>query len=216
MNEGRWTTHPAIPYVLPFALLFVTIYIAPMLHISKGIIYPVQTLLLAALLIYFRRIYQPEIRLMVDFPAVLGGILVFAIWVLPEGYYPEIGKSQFNPYEYGSGWWIHVLIAFRLIGATVVIPVMEEVFWRSFAMRYLIDENFKSVPLGQFSWFSFIVVSIAFGFEHHQWLPGIIAGMVYAGILYRTKNLFSPILSHAVTNLLLGIYVIDTGKWYFW
>jgi CAAX prenyl protease-like protein len=98
----------------------------------------------------------------------------------------------------------------------LVVPLMEELFWRSFAMRFMIRSDFKSVPLGKFSWFSFLIVAIAFGFEHHQWLPGIVAGLVYAGVLYRSKNLFSPILSHAVTNLLLGIYVLSTAKWGFW
>ena len=63
---------------------------------------------------------------------------------------------------------------------------------------------------------SFIVTAVAFGFEHHHWLPGIMAGVIYASLLYRTKNLFSPILSHMVTNLLLGVYVLMTEKWSFW
>ena len=109
-----------------------------------------------------------------------------------------------------------LFLAFRLAGAAIVIPLAEELFWRSFALRFLEKSAFKSIPLGQFSWFSFILVSLAFGLEHHRWLPGIIAGLAYAGLLYRTKNLFSPILSHAVTNLLLGVYVLSTGRWEFW
>jgi uncharacterized protein len=109
-----------------------------------------------------------------------------------------------------------VLIFFRMFGAVLVVPVMEEIFWRSFALRVLIDHDFKKVPVGRFTWFSFIAVSVAFGFAHHQWLPGIIAGLVYAAVLYRTKNLFSPILSHAVTNLLLGLYVLWSGEWHYW
>lgn len=207
---------PFIPYVVPFLLLFIFIYLAPALNISKGLAYPIQTICLAGALLYFRHAYKNEIKPVFDLPAILAGVLVFVIWVLPEGYYPEIGASQFNPYDYGSGWAIYVLIGFRMAGAVLVIPLMEELFWRSFAMRFLIHEDFGSVPLGSFTWGSFIIVSIAFGFEHHQWLPGIIAGMIYAGVLYRTKNLFSPILSHAVTNLLLGIYVLMTSKWAFW
>ena len=103
--------------------------------------------------------------------------------------------------------------AFHLAGAALVVPLAEELFYRSFALRLLIRSDFQSVPLDRFSWFGFIVVSLAFGFEHHRWLPGVVAGMAYAGVLYRTKNLFSPIQSHAVTNLLLGIYVLVTGQW---
>ena len=207
---------PYIPYVLPFIALFVFIYLGPLLNISKGIIYPVQTIAIGVCLYYFRKAYLNEIRPQLDLPAILAGMFVFMIWVGIEGYYPAIGSSEFNPYEYGKESMIWVLMGFRLAGAVLVIPLMEELFWRSFAIRFLINDKFKDIPLGQFTWPSFIIVSIAFGFEHHRWLPGIIAGMVYAGVLYRTKNLFSPILSHAVTNLLLGIYVITTKQWTFW
>jgi hypothetical protein len=111
---------------------------------------------------------------------------------------------------------VYTLIAFRLGGAALVVPVMEELFWRSFALRFLISSDFRSVPLGKFSWYSFIVVSILFGLEHHEWLSGMLAGMIYALVLYRTRNLFDPILAHAVTNLLLGVYVLTTGSWSFW
>lgn len=207
---------PFVPYVLPFVLLFIFIYLAPILNISKGIIYPIQTLVLAGCLFYFRHAYLNEIKPIFDLTAIVAGILVFVIWVLPEGYYPLIGSSQFNPYEHARGWMVMVLIGFRLAGAVLVIPLMEELFWRSFAMRFLIADDFKSIPLGQFTFKSFLVVAVAFGFEHHHWLPGIIAGIAYAGCLYRTKNLFSPIIAHAITNLLLGIYVLMTQQWSFW
>ena len=129
---------------------------------------------------------------------------------------PQMGHSEFNPYEYASGYWINLLIAVRLTGAALVVPIMEELFWRSFALRYAITSEFRSIPLGRFSWFSFIFISILFGLEHHRWLVGIAAGMIYAGVLYKEKNLFAPILSHALTNLLLGVYVLYTRQWSFW
>jgi len=91
-----------------------------------------------------------------------------------------------------------------------MLTAQVELFWRSFVLRFAIRSDFKSAPLGQFSWFSFIFVSLLFGFEHDRWLVGIFAGMVYAGVLYRSKNLFDPILSHTITNFLLGFYVIST------
>jgi hypothetical protein len=130
--------------------------------------------------------------------------------------YPQIGHSEFNPYDYASGYGVYFIITFRLIGATLVVPLMEELFWRSFALRFAIKSDFKSVPLGQFSWFSFIFISILFGLEHERWLVGIFAGMVYSGTLYRSKNLFDPILSHTITNFLLGMYVLLTHQWSFW
>jgi CAAX prenyl protease-like protein len=212
----RGVSRPYLPYVLPFAIFAFMTYAGPFFAISRGLVYPATTILVGLSLFYFRETYREEIRFSVDWLAVLAGVFVFLIWVLPEGFYPQIGQSRFNPYEYADGWGLHAVVAFRMIGAVLVVPLMEELFWRSFALRFMISSEFKSVPLGEFSWFSFLIVSISFGFEHHQWLPGIVAGMVYAGVLYRSRNLFSPILSHAVTNLLLGIYVLSTAKWGFW
>jgi CAAX prenyl protease-like protein len=212
----RLLRHPSSPYVLPFAIFALMIYAGHFLTVSKGLVYPATTIVVGLSLFYFRDTWREEIRFSMDWLALLCGVFVFVIWVLPDGFYPQIGQSQFNPYEYADGQGVYFVIGFRMIGAALVVPLMEELFWRSFALRFMISSHFKSVPLGHFSWFSFLIVSIAFGFEHHQWLPGILAGLVYAGVLYRSRNLFSPILSHSVTNLLLAIYVLFTGKWEFW
>ncbi len=207
---------PFIPYVVPFALFAIFTYISPLFHISRLLIYPIKTVLVTVSLVYFWNVYKQEIRFSFSWLAVISGVFVFIIWVLPEGLYPQIGHSEFNPYKYASGYGVYLLIAFRLIGASLIVPVMEELFWRSFALRFVIKYDFKSVPLGQFSWFSFIIISVLFGLEHHRWLVGIVAGMVYAGVLYHRKNLFDPILSHAITNFLLGLYVVSTHRWSFW
>ena len=205
-----------IPYVVPFGVFAVCIYVVPLFNFSQSLMYPLKTVLVAAVLLYFRKAYKQEIKFSFDWIAILSGVFVFVLWILPEGLYPQIGSSEFNPYEHASGYNVYLLIAFRLTGAVLIVPLMEELFWRSFALRYLISSDFKSIPLGQFSWFSFIFVSLAFGLEHHRWLVGIAAGLVYASVLYHRKNLFAPILSHAITNLLLGIYVISTHQWSFW
>ena len=207
---------PYIPYIAPFVIFGIFLYAGPHLPISQGLAYAIRTFLVAASLIYFWNAYRHEIAFSFNWLAVISGVLVFFVWVLPEGLYPQIGHSAFNPYEQSTGYGVYAVIASRLVGAVVVVPVMEELFWRSFALRFAIQSDFKSLPLGQFSWFSFVFVSLLFGFEHHRWLVGIVAGMVYAGLLYRSKNLFDAILSHAITNFLLGIYVLYTHQWSFW
>lgn len=206
----------AMPFVLPFALFAFLTYLTPLFDIPLSVGYPVKTILVAGCLAWYWKSFSTDIRPSMDWPAIGVGIAVFVIWIALEGLYPQIGMpGQYAAAAtdlYGNG----VFLLFRLTGAALVVPVMEELFWRSFALRLLIDFDFRNVPLGRFTWFSFIAVSIAFGFEHHRWLPGIIAGLAYAGVLYRTRNLFSPILAHAVTNLLLGIYVMQTDRWEFW
>ena len=212
----HYLRRPYIPYIIPFAIFGFCTYLLPLFHFSIPQIYFIKTVLVAAGLIYFQKTYKREIKFTFSWLAVLSGIFVFLIWVLPEGFYPQIGYSEFNPYDNANGYGVYLAIAFRIIGASLVVPLMEELFWRSFALRFAIDSDFKSIPLGQFSWFSFIFISLLFGFEHHRWLVGIFAGMVYAGILYHRKNLFDPILSHGITNLSLGIYVLASNNWSFW
>jgi CAAX prenyl protease-like protein len=191
--------------------------------------YPIKTLLVGMFLYYYyRRKSYPEITRSFSWVAVFIGILVFIIWVLPEGWYPQIklgsrefnpfklGSSEFNPYTFGKGWIVYTLIAFRLMGAAVVVPIFEELFWRSFALRWLIKEEFTSVPIGAFTWFSCTVIVLGFGFEHHRWFVGILAGILYNALLYYKKNVSDCIIAHAVTNLLLGIYVLVTQQWTFW
>lgn len=208
--------HPYVPYIFPFSIFAVCTYGGPFFNISPGLVYPVKTILVGASIVYFWNTLKKEISLSFSWLAVTSGVLVFIIWVLSEGLYPQIGYSEFNPYEYTRGSGVYFIIAFRMIGAALIVPVMEEFFWRSFALRFAIESDFKSIPMGQFSWFSFIFIAILFGFEHYRWLPGIIAGLVYAGVLYHRKNLFDSILSHSITNLLLGIYVLATHSWSFW
>ncbi len=204
-------------YVLPFAVFAVFILIETIFEWSRAVMYPVKTVSVGLLLLFFRNKFRREITFSIDLSAVMAGILVFIIWVGLDGYYPLMGTIVIlNPFDAYDGISLYLFIGFRMIGAVLVVPVMEELFWRSFALRFLIRSRFQEVPLGTFTWFSFIITSIAFGFEHHHWLPGIIAGFIYAILLYQKKNLASPIIAHAVTNLLLGIYVLSTGQWSFW
>ena len=146
------------------------------------------------------------------------GLVVLVIWIVPEGYLFQCGQNTgFDPFALtDSNTAAYGLIAVRLMGAAVVVPIMEELFWRSFLMRYLIHSNFRSVPMGAFTWFSFMGVAILFGLEHHRVVVGIIVGLLYNLLLIRQKKLRGVILAHGVTNLGLGIYVLITGSWMFW
>ena len=115
-----------------------------------------------------------------------------------------------------AAYW--ATVGFRFLRLVVVVPLVEEIFWRGFLLRYLIGEKFEDVPFGKFSWISFSVVSLAFCFSHSasDWGAALITGMLYNCVAYRTKSLTSCIIAHAVTNLLLGIWIMKTGQWGFW
>jgi CAAX protease family protein len=103
-----------------------------------------------------------------------------------------------------------------LAGAVLVVPVMEELFWRSFAMRWIQDHDFLAVPPSRVGLKALGIGAVLFGLEHHLWFAGILAGLAYGWLYLRTGNLWVPILSHAVTNGLLGAWVLYTRSWEFW
>jgi CAAX prenyl protease-like protein len=148
--------------------------------------------------------------------AVCIGVLVYFFWINADWAWATQGRSRgYNPFAAGESTGA-VLAAMRFIGAAVVVPVMEELFWRSFLLRYLISPRFEAIPLGTFTLFSFVATLILFGLEHHLWLAGIVAGAAYTMLLYRTRRLWPSIIAHAVTNLALAMHVLITKEWYWW
>jgi hypothetical protein len=213
---------PWLPYALPFALFLLLTEPARFLPALSPYFYIAKTISVAALILFWRHKYAADFSSSLSFReflmAFVCGILVLVIWIVPEKYLFQIGQSTaFDPYALGGSQGAAILlIGVRLIGSSLVVPVMEELFWRSFLMRYLINPDFRSVPLGAFTWFSFLGVAVLFGLEHHRVLVGIIAGLLYGFLLIRQKNLKGVILAHGVTNCGLGIYIVVTGNWMFW
>ena len=208
-----------LPYIIPFAIYIGLSLIGSSFENGTYFIYPIKTVAVAISLLVYRKSYfelYHKIKLKSVFLAGVVGCTVFIIWILPEGRYPTLGESQFNPFIFESNSRIIFLITFRLIGAVLVVPIFEELFWRSFLIRWIINQDFKKVPIGKFSWVSFILIVIFFGLEHHRWLVGMAAAVLYNGLLYQQKNLWSCIIAHAVTNLALGIYVLVTQQWGYW
>ena len=98
----------------------------------------------------------------------------------------------------------------------VVIAAVEEIFWRGFLYRWMQKRDFLSVDPGALDLTMLLAVSVIFGFEHDRWFVGIIAGLAYGWLYVKTKDLWSAILAHVVTNLLLGSTVLVTGQYGFW
>lgn len=212
----RWLGHPAIPFVLPFAVF--VFFTGVQGFVPGGVlwVYPVKTAVTAAVLV---AVWGSLPRLVPtrSFSSILVGLLVFAVWLIPEGRYPLMGSPEtFDPFAAMEGPEVYAWIAIRLAGASIVVGVMEELFWRGFLVRWLVASDFRKVPLGTFTWLSFAITSILFALEHNRWLVGLLAGIAYNLWFYRTKSLYACVLAHAVTNLALGIYVVVTARWAFW
>ena len=136
----------------------------------------------------------------------------------------DIAASAFRPYEHfesTAAMW--GFIALRWAGSFLVVPVMEELFWRDYLWRTLASPNdFRLQGVGEYDRTAFWVVPLAFATVHVQWLTAIVWALLIAWLLWRTRSLGACIVAHAVTNLLLGAYVLiawygfGKDEWFFW
>lgn len=225
---------PATCRFLPFAVFMAFIGLDELIRmlITHGLLrlepsalyylYPLKTLAVAALLFLLRNRYtELKFKELLSFPTTLAismaGLLVFVLWINMEW---TIGSSTapqgFNPMVFPEGLIRNTMIFFRIAGAVLVVPLMEEIFWRSFLIRYITDSDFENVPIGTFTWASFLLTVVLFGAEHNFIYAGMMAGAAYNLILYKTRSLAQCVMAHAVTNLALAAYVVITGKWQFW
>lgn len=154
------------------------------------------------------------------------GAAVFLIWIAPDllshGYrsLPIFSNSVVGHLQspapaasLHSAWFL----GWRTARAVIIVPIVEELFWRAWLMRWLIDTDFERVPLGTFAPFAFFLTAVLFASEHGPyWDVGLAAGIIYNFWMVRSKSVADCILMHAVTNALLCVYVIGAGQPQYW
>jgi CAAX prenyl protease-like protein len=118
----------------------------------------------------------------------------------------------------GSGIWLYAFFFIRVAGQVLVVPFMEELFWRDYLWRRIIAPNdFRLASIGEWDWKAFVIIPLIFASVHgHWWLTAIVWGLMIGGLLAYTKCLGACIVMHATTNALLSAYVLYTNDWSFW
>jgi hypothetical protein len=194
-------------------------------------------------LVWWMRPLVAEMRWAFSWEAVAVGVGVCAMWVGLDGYYPTLdqmmqkyacpvlknigleswcakpaGKLPWNPRaQFGQGSALAWLfIAARTLGSAIVVPPLEEVFYRSFLYRYIVKADFLAVSPGAFYIPAFFLTAVVFGFSHYEWLAGILCAFAYQGLVIRKKRLGDAMTAHAITNFLLGVWIVWKGAWHFW
>ncbi|HEX4210488.1 MAG TPA: exosortase E/protease, VPEID-CTERM system, partial [Candidatus Binataceae bacterium] len=207
--------NPAAPYLLPLILsIAAAMLLAPFAN-GFDAAYPLRVLLVAAAIWWYRdRIGAALFGF--SWASIGLGVLCFVGWIAlshpdPAANAAIAGHLRGLPVGALGAWMI-----FRVIGAVITVPLAEELAFRGYLQRKLVDSQFEAVPLSRFTWPSFIVSSVAFGLLHQSWIAGILAGMLFALASYRRGRLADAITAHATANALLAAYVITTGAWSLW
>ena len=198
-------------------------------------LFPVQSMLTLALLVGFRRYYnfRPYEGLGL---AAIAGTFGIAIWIAPGFlfHYCDVNaiglkflgfaerSEGFNPDRVATdgGWLYSTVVVMRFIRLVIVVPLAEEIFWRGFLMRYLIEPHgdFWAVPFGRHRRSSFVFVTALFTVAHASvdYAAAIVFGSLIYWLAVRTKSLMACVLAHAVANLILGTYVMVSKQWGYW
>jgi uncharacterized protein len=215
----------ALPYVVPFAVFLGFLGLQKIISAPPEIELPLRVVLLAAVLVFFSR---PVLNFRSTSPlnSTLLGLIVFVIWISPDLFFPGyrshwLFQNAFTGHLQSSiparSIGNPVVLWSRIVRAVVLVPVIEELFWRGWLMRWLIQPRFDRVPLGTYAHGAFWTTAVLFASEHGPyWDVGLIAGILYNWWMVRTKTLGDCILAHAVTNACLCGYVVATQHWEFW
>ena len=193
-------------------------------------------------LLFEMRPFVAEMRWAFSWEAVVVGVGIFVLWIGISGAWTtqdslwkktgvdfllaQLGVSH-SPVSPVSIWDPQIqfggftpiawsLMMVHVLGMTFIVPPLEEVFYRSFLYRYLADQNFLKVPLNKFLPMPFIATAAIFGFSHNEWLAGIFCGAAYQWLVLRKNRLGDAMTAHAITNFLLGLWVVWKHAWNFW
>jgi uncharacterized protein len=228
--EKRNVTSPGVTPATLAATSPVTVPAAPVEPARWSNLFPIsyvlKTCLAAAALWFFWNRYTPISWAHWQL-GVIVGVIGIVQWVGMEKlllhYFPNYprpgGAALFDPYAHFAGqpglMWAFTII--RWGGAALVVPVMEELFWRDWLWRTLAAPNdFRLASVGEWDWKIFLIVAGAFATVHVQWITAFGWGLMIGWLLVYTRSLGACIVAHGVTNLLLGAYVQYTRDWYFW
>jgi uncharacterized protein len=210
---------PILARVAPFVLFVgITFLQGQFGEASRYWLYLAKTIL-GIWLVWAMRPAVTEMRWAFSWEAVVVGVAVCVVWVGLDGYYPKFGKAAggWNPLaQFGESPLAWVFIVGRILGSSIIVPPLEEVFYRSFLYRYIVKPDFLAVSLGKFHIVAFLVTAVLFGFSHYEWLAGILCGFAYQGLVLRKQRLGDAMTAHAITNFLLGVWVVWKGAWNFW
>jgi CAAX prenyl protease-like protein len=214
--------HPAIPWVLPFAVFILMLAAQPYLHLSAPLRFAIS---MAAILVFSREPLRgrPSSPLL----SILLGLAVFALWIGPDVLAPAWRKSfLFHNFLIAPPTdnvaaalkTDTVFLIFRIATSALAVPILEELFWRGWLMRWLIDgDDFRRVPLGKYVPMAFWVTAVLFAAEHGPfWDVGLLTGAIYNLWMVRTRNLWDCIIMHGMTNGALALYVLAAGQWQYW
>jgi CAAX prenyl protease-like protein len=219
-----------LAYVLPFVLYLGLVQLPPKFPEHYPLLYGAVVLVVGAVtagLLWGRGLIRPHRDVAAG---VAVGVVGIALWITISGlrweqviaaYLPTFlqpgerhGFDPFDEFSSPAAMWAFVVV--RIVGLAVLVPVVEELFWRGFLLRWLMSPEFERRELYRFTPSSFVAVTLLFAAAHPEWFAAAVYSALLNGLVYWKRDLWSCIVAHGVSNAILGVYVLSTHSWELW
>jgi exosortase E/protease (VPEID-CTERM system) len=204
-------------YLVPFLAILAASFISRAASGHFEWLYPLRFVAAGWALWHYRKTFR-NICWRFSWEAVAVGAAVFLIWISPyfTGAQPVASAlgTELNQLSPVARWmWITI----RVMAAVVTVPLAEELAFRGFLARRLMSRSFDEVPMKSLSVLSILISSVIFGLMHgQQWIAGMAAGVAYALLARWKGRLGDAVAAHAMSNLLLAVWILIHGDWGLW
>jgi exosortase E/protease (VPEID-CTERM system) len=160
----------------------------------------------------YRDVLRPLVAVRIAPTSVLAGLVVGVLWVATQQAPGDGGKVAAwlaeQPWSLAALW-----LGLRALGAVVMVPLAEELAFRSVLYRWIVARGFERVPLTHFSWLALVLSSAAFGVLHERWLAGALAGAAFALVMIRSGRLSDAVAAHRAANAAIVSWALLARQW---
>jgi CAAX prenyl protease-like protein len=215
LSGGVSTENPTAAYLMPLLWILIAGVVARAISSGFEVAYPLRLVVGAIALLAYRRRFG-RLNWQVSWRGAALGVAIFIAWeicarlLLPATNIPTQLAGQ--SIEFKTVW-----IACRIIAAVITVPLAEELAFRGFLMRRLMDADFESVPFSSVRPFAIVISAIVFGVSHGaMWPAGIATGLALGVLLVRRGSIGDVVLAHGTANALVAVAVLAGGQWQLW
>lgn len=108
-----------------------------------------------------------------------------------------------------TGGLLVLWFVFRGIGTVLLVPLVEELFFRDYLEGRLRGDGAPSVPRVVLA---ALISAALFAALHDRWAEAFVAGIVFSFVAWRSGRISDAIAAHAAANLVVFAVAVATGN----